>query len=63
MTEIHTLSFRAQLKGEIGDFIEKSGMACVETTKAMTDLIVELSHYEEECVTPRRRVGFLSYLP
>jgi hypothetical protein len=48
MTEIHTLSFRAQLKGEIGDFIEKSGMACIETTKAMMELIVELSHYEEE---------------
>lgn len=48
MAGIKNISFRGQLKGEVGDFIEKSGMACVETIQALTELIVELSHYEEE---------------
>lgn len=48
MPEPQKVSFRGQLKGEVGDFIEKVDMACVETTQAVVDLIVELSHYEEE---------------
>jgi len=48
MAGITKISFRSQLKGEIGDFLEKSRMASVDTIQAMTDLIVELSHYEEE---------------
>jgi len=48
MAGITKISFRSQLKGEIGDFLENSGMASVETIQAMTDLIVDLSHYEEE---------------
>lgn len=48
MAGITKISFRSQLKGEISDFLEKSGMASVETIQAMTDLIVDLSHYEEE---------------
>jgi len=48
MAKPHKVSFRAQLKGEVADFIERVDMACVETTSAIVDLIVELSHYEEE---------------
>ncbi len=48
MTDPVKVSFRGQLKGEVGEFIEKVGMACVETTNAIVELIVELSHYDEE---------------
>lgn len=48
MPEIKSVSFRAQLKGQVSDFIEKLGMSCVETTQAVVELIVQLSHYEEE---------------
>ncbi|WP_438035712.1 hypothetical protein [Sorangium sp. So ce204] len=48
MPEPRKISFRATLKGEISDFIERAGMACVDTTSALVELVVELSHYEEE---------------
>lgn len=48
MPDVHKVSFRGQLKGEVSDFVERVGMACVETTQSLVDLIVELSHYEEE---------------
>ncbi len=48
MPEPRKVSFRATLKGEVGDFVERVGMACLDTTSSIVDLVVELSHYEEE---------------
>ena len=45
-----TVSFRAQLKGNISDFLHKEGMTCPETEEAILELVVALSHYTEEGV-------------
>ena len=48
MPDLKKVTVREQLKGKIGDYVERLQMACVDTTNAMVDLTVELAHYEEE---------------
>ncbi|HEU4390192.1 MAG TPA: hypothetical protein VFV34_20490 [Blastocatellia bacterium] len=42
------VSFRAQLKGTVSDFLKREGMSCPHTEEALLELIVALSHYTEE---------------
>ncbi|WP_426732701.1 hypothetical protein [Myxococcus faecalis] len=48
MPDSKTISFRAPLQGEVQDFLTQVGISCVPTTTALVELVVELSHYEEE---------------
>ncbi len=48
MPDSKIISFRAPLQGEVQDFLTQVGIACVQTTSALVELVVELSHYEEE---------------
>lgn len=41
-------NFRARLKGNISDFLQKEGMQCLATGAAIIELVVVLSHYIEE---------------
>lgn len=43
-----TISFRAQLKGTISDFLKKERMTCPHTEEGLLELVVSLSNYTEE---------------
>ena len=43
-----TISFRAQLKGEISDFLNHEHLQCVNTEEGLLELVVALSDYTEE---------------
>jgi hypothetical protein len=42
------ISFRAQIQGEIADFLRDEKMGCDATTEGLAELIGSLAHYQEE---------------
>src|SRR5882672_6905866 len=42
------ISFRAQLKGTLSDFLKKEGMSCQQTEEGLLEIVVALSRYTEE---------------
>lgn len=51
-----SVSFRAQLRGTISDFLRRENMQCPDTEEALLELVVALSHYTEEGITLFPRV-------
>ncbi|MGH9830451.1 MAG: hypothetical protein ACREDR_45170, partial [Blastocatellia bacterium] len=42
------ISFRAQLKENLSEFLTEEDMSCPDTEEALLELVVSLSHYTEE---------------